>query len=280
MKSLMLVDGSNLLFQMFYGMPSRIVNRDGKPIQGTLGFVGALLKVIRMIHPTHLAVFFDGECANPRQKLDGEYKANRVDYSQMAQEDTPFYQLPGIFRALDYLKIPYQETKDCEADDWFAGYALGMGEDCEITIVSQDSDFFQLITHRVRVLRYRGKQSLLCDPAYIQEKLGIIPQRYALFKSLTGDNADHIPGVAHVGPKTAADLVNRFGDLETLLSNIALIPKPSVRRAVEQNAARIRLNATLITLKGDHALPFALEELEFSDMGLTTMEVLSAIGLR
>ena len=97
-KRLMLVDGSNLLFQMFYGMPSRIVNRDGKPIQGTLGFVGALLKMIRMIHPTHLAVFFDGECANPRQKLDGEYKANRVDYSQMAEEDTPFYQLPDIFR--------------------------------------------------------------------------------------------------------------------------------------------------------------------------------------
>lgn len=144
MKRLMLVDGSNLLFQMFYGMPSRIVNRDGKPIQGTLGFVGALLKMIRMINPTHLAVFFDGECANPRQKLDGEYKANRVDYSKMAQEDTPFYQLPDIFCALDYLKIPYQETKDCEADDWFAGYALGMGEDCEITIVSQDSDFFSV----------------------------------------------------------------------------------------------------------------------------------------
>jgi DNA polymerase-1 len=198
----------------------------------------------------------------------------------MAQEDTPFYQLPDIFRALEYLKIPYQETKDCEADDWIASYALGVGEGCEITIVSQDSDFFQLITHRVRVLRYRGKQSLLCDQAYIQEKLGITPQRYALFKSLTGDNADHIPGVAHVGPKTAADLVNRFGDLETLLSNTALIPKPSIRRSVEQNAARIRLNATLITLKGGHALPFALDEFEFSDMGLTTMEVLSAIGLR
>lgn len=280
MKKLMLVDGSNLLFQMFYGMPSRIINRDGKAIQGTLGFVGALLKMIRMIKPTHLAVFFDGECANPRQELDGAYKSNRVDYSQMPEEDTPFSQLPDIFKAMEYLKIPYRETEYCEADDWIASYAIGNAEDCQITIVSQDSDFFQLINHRVQVLRYRGKQSILCDPAYIQEKLGIIPQRYALFKALTGDGADHIPGVPHVGLKTAADLVNRFGDLETLLSNTALIPKPSVRHAVEQNAERIRLNAMLITLKGNQEFPFSLDELEFSDTGLTTMEVLSAIGLR
>ena len=280
MKKLMLVDGSNLLFQMFYGMPSRIVNRDGKAIQGTLGFVGALLKMIRMIKPTHLAVFFDGECANPRQELDGAYKSNRVDYSQMPEEDTPFSQLPDIFKALEYLKIPYRETECCEADDWIASYAIGNADDCQITIVSQDSDFFQLINHWVQVLRYRGKQSILCDPAYIQEKLGIIPQRYAFYKALTGDGADHIPGVPHVGPKTAADLVNRFGDLETLLSNTALIPKPSVRHAVEQNAERIRLNAMLITLKGNQAFPFSLDELEFSDTGLTTMEVLAAIGLR
>ena len=279
MKKLMLVDGSNLLFQMFYGMPSRIVNRDGKAIQGTLGFVGALLKMIRMIKPTHLAVFFDGECANPRQELDGAYKSNRVDYSQMPEEDTPFSQLPDIFKALEYLKIPYRETECCEADDWIASYAIGNADDCQITIVSQDSDFFQLINHWVQVLRYRGKQSIFCDPAYIQEKLGIIPQRYAFYKALTGDGADHIPGVPHVGPKTAADLVNRFGDLETLLSNTALIPKPSVRHAVEQNAERIRLNAMLITLKGNQAFPFSLDELEFSDTGLTTMEVLSAIGL-
>ena len=76
MDRILLVDGSNLLFQMFYGMPSRIVNRHGKAIHGTLGFVGALLKMIRMICPTHVAAFFDGEHENPRTAIDGIYKAN------------------------------------------------------------------------------------------------------------------------------------------------------------------------------------------------------------
>ena len=87
---LLIVDGSNLLFQMFYGMPARILNKDGKPIQGTLGFVGALLKIVRRVQPTHLVVLFDGECQNERTALDADYKANRPDFSEMAEEDTPF----------------------------------------------------------------------------------------------------------------------------------------------------------------------------------------------
>ena len=90
MDKLLIVDGSNLLFQMFYGMPARIVGADGKAIQGTLGFVGALLKIIRMTAPTHVLVVFDGECENPRRELDEDYKGNRPDYSQLPEEDTPF----------------------------------------------------------------------------------------------------------------------------------------------------------------------------------------------
>ena len=91
MKSkLLIVDGSNLLFQMFFGMPSRIINKDGKAIQGTLGFVGALLKIIRMTAPTHAAVLFDGERENERKELDEDYKANREDYSLVSEEENPF----------------------------------------------------------------------------------------------------------------------------------------------------------------------------------------------
>ena len=90
MKKLLLVDGSNLLFQMFFGMPARIANEQGKAIQGTLGFVGALLKIIRMVEPTHVAVLFDGETHNPRTDLDAGYKANREDYSEVEEEENPF----------------------------------------------------------------------------------------------------------------------------------------------------------------------------------------------
>ena len=101
MEKLLLIDGSNLLFQMFFGMPARIVNHRGKPIQGTLGFVGALLKIIRMIQPSHVAVLFDGACENPRRDLDEAYKANRPDWEEEAE--TPFDQLPDIYDALDAL---------------------------------------------------------------------------------------------------------------------------------------------------------------------------------
>jgi DNA polymerase-1 len=104
---LLIVDGSNLLFQMFYGMPARIFNKEGKPIHGTIGFVGALLKIIRMTAPSHAVVLFDGECHNERKDLDESYKANRPDFSQMSEAEVPFSQLPDIFKALAYLKIPF-----------------------------------------------------------------------------------------------------------------------------------------------------------------------------
>ena len=85
MDRLLLVDGSNLLFQMFFGMPARIINAQGKAIQGTLGFVGALLKIIRRVCPTPVAVLFDGEHENERATLDETYKSNRIDYSRVEE---------------------------------------------------------------------------------------------------------------------------------------------------------------------------------------------------
>ncbi len=173
MNRLLIVDGSNLLFQMFFGMPARIVNEQGKAIQGTLGFVGALLKIIRKTEPTHIAVLFDGEHENDRSILDSDYKANRVDYSEAPEEETPFSQLPDVYAALDYLGIKHTETITCETDDVIAGYAFTYGQDNEIVISSFDSDFFQLITDKVSVLRYRGDNTVICTPEYIKEKCSI-----------------------------------------------------------------------------------------------------------
>lgn len=280
MDKLLIVDGSNLLFQMFYGMPARIVNHQGKAIQGTLGFVGALLKIIRMVRPTHVAVLFDGECDNDRRQLDEDYKANRPDYSQIPEDDTPFSQLPDIYRALDHLQIAHAETADCEADDWIAGYALTCGKDADMTICSQDSDFFQLITDRVHILRYRGKSTMMCDRAYLLDKFGIQPEQYADFKSLTGDSADNIKGADRIGPRTAAQLLNQFSTLENILQNVNSVQKPSIRESLERNAPRLRTNYQLIRLNANVPLPFSLEEMIFRDKGSSTTEVLTAIGLR
>ena len=280
MEKFLIVDGSNLLFQMFYGMPARIINSRGKAIQGTLGFVGALLKIIRMVHPSHVAVVFDGECENERKTLDDTYKANRPDYSMMPEEDTPFSQLPDIYAALDVLGICHRETETCEADDWIAGFVREYGEKAHIVIASQDSDFFQLISENVRILRYRGKNTVLADSGYIRERLGIAPEQYADYKSMVGDTADNIKGAPKIGPKTAAELLGQFATLEDILGNVENVRKPSIQNSLKENAEKLRLNYRLIRLEGARELPFTMEEMEFRDPGLTTTQVLTAINLR
>lgn len=280
MDRLLAIDGSNLLFQMFFGMPARIVNEEGKAIQGTLGFVGAMLKIIRMVRPTHLLLIFDGEHENARCGLDAEYKANRPDYSEVCEEENPFSQLPDIYRALDYLKIKYIETTDCEADDLIAGYALAFGCTAEVVISSFDSDFFQLITDKVSVLRYRGEKTTVYTPEFVKEKFGITPEQYADFKSLVGDSADNIRGAEKVGVKTAASLLCEFGTLENILFHAEKIRKASVRESIIRNAEKLRINYQMIKLKRGAALPFEWRDLEYSDGGETTNGVLKSIGLR
>ena len=277
---ILIVDGHNLLFQMFFGMPARIVNKDGKSIQGTLGFVGALLKIIKIVKPTHTVVLFDGERHNPRTDLDENYKANRLDYDAVPDDENPFTQLLDIYNALDFLGIKHCETTVCETDDVIAAYALKYGYDNEIVISSFDSDFFQLITDNVKVLRYRGDNTVIYDVDTFTEKFGILPSYYADYKSLTGDTADNIRGADKIGPKTAAALVNEFGDLENIIINAEKITKPSVKKSVIDNTERLRLNYKLIKLSDTADLPFTPEELKYNYNGTTTNEVLIGIGLK
>ena len=280
MDRLLLVDGSNLLFQMFYGMPNASPAPDGRDIRGTVGFIGALRKILKMTEPTHVAVLFDGECENARTLADESYKANRPDYSEMAEEETPFCQLPLIYAALDVLEICHGETQCCETDDWIAGYALTYGDSAEVVICSFDSDYFQLITDKVSVLRYRGERSATWTEQTVREKLGIGPGQYADFKSLTGDSADNIPGVSKVGPKTAAQLLRQFGNLETLLTEAERIERPMLREVIRASRERLRLNYSLIRLENREELPFTREELAWKRRDFATRQVLAEIELQ
>lgn len=280
MNRFLIVDGSNLLFQMFFGMPARIVNDQGKAIFGTLGFVGALLKIIRKVSPTHIVVLFDGQHENERSGLDPDYKADRIDYSEVPEEENPFSQIDDVYAALDFMGIRHAETTNCETDDMIAAYALAFGKENEIVISSFDSDFFQLITNQVSVLRYRGEKTVICTPEYIKEKFGISPKQYADFKSLTGDTADHIKGAEKVGPKTAALLLNEFDTLENVLSRADRIKKPAVRDSIIRNTEKLKVNYKLIKLDDHVSVPFRLQELEYVYSGITTNEVLKGIGCR
>lgn len=279
MDKLLIIDGHNLLFQMFYGMPSRIVSKDGKPIHGVIGFVGSLLKIIKMTAPTHVIVLFDGEHENFRTALNPEYKKNRIDYSQIDENESPFSQLPYIYRALKTLGIAYFEENEYEVDDIIASYAYRYGEQIKIIISSFDSDYFQLVSENVSVLRYRGKRTTVCDKAYVLERFGILPEFYADFKSLTGDSTDNIKGAETIGNKTAMKLINEFGSIENILSNSAEILNERICNSIINNQNRLRSNLNLIKLKDIGKIPYTLNELAYNDKGLTTNSVLYGIGL-
>ena len=248
MDKLLIVDGHNLLFQMFYGMPSRIVGKGGKSIHGVLGFVGALIKIIKITEPSHLVVLFDGEHENARAALNPDYKKNRTDYSKVAEQDNPFSQLEYVYRALDILSISYSEEGEYEVDDIIASYVYRY-DDIEIIISSFDSDYFQLIRDNVSVLRYRGEKSVVCNRNYVIRRFGVLPELYADFKSLTGDASDNIKGADKIGPKTAAKLINLFGGLEQVLSSCARIESARIRTSVMDNEQRFRNNISLLSLK-------------------------------
>jgi DNA polymerase-1 len=190
MKRLLLVDGMNLHFQMFFGMPNKFHNENGIGIWGVIGFVGALNKLINMTEPTHVAIIFDGEGHNPRCDILEDYKANRPDYSELTEEENPFVQLPLVYKAIEAMGIPFCEVHGCECDDVIATYAKRFSKEFQVVISSFDSDYFQLISDNVRVLRYHGLSSIICDKEYVINRYGISPEYYADWKSLVGDSAD------------------------------------------------------------------------------------------
>ena len=281
-KKLLIVDGHNLLFQMFFGMPNRIVNKDGKAIQGVIGFVGALNKIIKQVEPTHVVVLFDGEHENAGRELLPEYKDNREDYSEVAEEENPFSQLEDVYQALDEMGIRHCETEDVETDDVIASYALKRNQlqfETEIVISSWDSDFFQLINDKVKILRYRGKCTTICDEAYVKEKFDILPEVYADFKSLVGDNADNIKGAKGIGPKTASVLLKQFGSLGAILERAEEIEKTKIRESILANQERLRINYEVIKLSDKAQIPFELAALEYCGAERKTNEILQAINL-
>jgi len=270
MSKLVVIDGHNLLFQMFFGMSGKIgkngQKNDTLPLYGAMGFIGALRRIMRMTHATHILVVFDGDHENPRAALFPAYKMNRPDYSLLPDSENPYLQIPYVYAALSELHIPYIETTDVEADDLIAGCVKRYVSQAEIIICSFDSDFCQLVGRRVKLLHYSAKNPEFCGIEYVQKKFGISPKRYADYKSLIGDKSDNIPGIAGCGAVNAVRLINRFGDVEHILSRTEELGKSRLKRCLTAGSERIRLNYRLIKLGLDpnSRPPFDFDELLYT----------------
>lgn len=273
---LLIVDGNNLLFQMFYGIPTKIYNKRGRTIHATLGFISALQKMVKAYEINRLVVVFDCDCSEERKEILDSYKANREqNWAEMPQDEVPFFEEEYIFACLHYLGACLLQSKDMEADDVIASIALQESEENQVYIASFDSDFFQLISDKISVIRYRGDQTKLVTKQRFEEEFGFSPTRYALYKSLTGDTADNIQGVPSIGKKRAADIVKNCEDVSVLIeSDLSFLPCKA-RECVAASFALIERNLSLIRL--------CKKEIEGYDarfdkekMGLRNSQILSA----
>ncbi len=238
MKKILLVDGHNLLFKMFFGMPFPFYNDNNVNITGTVGFVGTVVKMIKYLNVDECLVVFDGE-GSRNVRDDEDYKANRkTDYGNLSDEENPFTQLKFIKAVLDYLNIKWIETDGIECDDYIA--IISKKYDGEVFISSTDTDFYQLINDKIKIIRFRGKNTIFIDKGFIYDKYSVLPTDFPLYKAIIGDISDNIKGLHKVGPKTAVNIIkslknnsyDKFYDiytenLETIQHNLNLIELPN-----------------------------------------------------
>lgn len=276
---LLVIDGHNLLFRAFFGIPARIPGRDGLSIHGVVGFIGTLLKTLAQFAPTHLLVLFDHEGGSFRHEVNAQYKSNRP--AEQADRDDPFSQLLFIYRTLDYLGWRHSETPGFEADDVIAAYAQRHGGEGEVVILSTDSDLFQLIGPGVSVFYPRGKMSMLYGPAEVLAKYGVAPRFIPDLKALTGDHSDNLVGVPGIGPKTACRLIQRFGGVADIYHHIEVIERDLLRNKLLEHRQQVLHNLAMIRLDQQVSLPFDLSELAVAHESWQrkTMGVLREVGV-
>mgnify|MGYP003392980953 FL=1 len=254
MKSLLLIDGSGFIFRAYHALPP-LTNPKGVPVGAVVGFMNMLTKLMDSSKHTHAAVIFDAARVTFRNRIYPEYKAHRPP----APEDL-IPQFTLVREATRAMNLPAIEMEDFEADDIIATYAKqGKEAGFEVTIVSSDKDLMQLIGGGVSM--FDAMKNKTIDAAQVQEKFGVPPDKVLEVLSLIGDSSDNVPGIAGIGPKTAAELINLYGDVETLLARAAEIKQPKRRDTIIASADKARLSRQLITLKDDVSLPLKIEDL-------------------
>ncbi len=251
---LILIDGSGFIFRAFHALPP-MTRPDGIPVNAVFGFTNMLAKLLKEHVGTHIAVIFDAGRVTFRNRLYDAYKAHRPP-----PPDELIPQFALIREATEAFGVPAIELADWEADDLIAGYALAATDaGGQVTIVSSDKDLMQLIRPGVDMLDPIKQKPI--GPAEVMEKFGVTPDKMVDVQALIGDATDNVPGVPGIGPKGAAQLINEFGDVESVLA-AAPNMKPSKRRdMLIAHADKARMSRELVQLRDDSPLPMAVADL-------------------
>ena len=255
-----LIDGSAYIFRAYHALPPLTRKSDGLPVGAVAGFCnllwGELTTTRSQQAPTHIAVIFDAGSQTFRNDIYDKYKANRPDLPEDLRPQFAYTRA-----ATKAFNVPCIEVDGYEADDIIATLACrAVAAGGTVTILSSDKDLMQLVGDGVDMLDPMKNKRI--GPDEVFEKFGVAPDRVVDVQALAGDSVDNVPGAPGIGIKTAALLIQEYGDLDTLLARAAEIKQPKRREALIDNAELIRISRRLVALECDMPLDVALETLE------------------
>ena len=263
-----LIDGSGYIFRAYYALPPLSRKSDGLPVGAVSGFCNMLFKLLEdtkskdnLERPTHFAVIFDSARKNFRNEIYSEYKANRSE----APEDL-IPQFEYIRKSVLAFNLPSVELLNFEADDLIATYSKQIiNQGAKVTIISSDKDLMQLYDPKsLRI--YDPMKNKFINEEDILKKFGVTSKKVIDVQSLAGDSSDNIPGVPGIGVKTAAELINQYGNLETLLKNVEKIKQNKRRQTLIDNKDKAILSKKLVTLKNDVPVKDKLSNFSLKDV--------------
>ena len=257
-----LIDGSGYIFRAYYALPPLTRKSDGMPTGAVSGFCNMLFKLLEdsksnenKEKPTHFAVIFDSARKNFRNEIYSEYKGNRAD-----APDDLIPQFEYIRKSVQAFNLPSIELINYEADDLIATYSeQAIKAGAKVTIVSSDKDFMQLYKKNIRI--YDPMKNKYISEEDIDKKFGVTPDKVVDVQALAGDSSDNVPGVPGIGIKTAAELINQFGNFENVLKKADQIKQNKRRESLIENKDKATISKKLVTLKKD--VPVKNEITEF-----------------
>ena len=258
-----LIDGSGYIFRAYYALPPLTRKSDGLPTGAVNGFCSMLFKLLEdsksnenLQKPTHFAVIFDSARKTFRNEIYSDYKANR---SEAPDDLVP--QFEYIRKSVLAFNLPSVELVNYEADDLIATYVDQiLKKGAKVTIVSSDKDLMQLYRKDVRI--FDPMKNKFISNEDVKNKFGVDPDKVIDVQALAGDSSDNVPGVPGIGVKTAAELINKYGDLETLLKSADEIKQNKRRETLLNNKDKALISKKLVTLKHDAPIEMKLNDFE------------------
>lgn len=240
-KKVVLIDGSGYIYRAYYALPA-MTRPDGTPVNAVYGFCAMMMKLVKDTPADYIAVVFDAARKTFRMDIFPQYKATRRE-----TPDDLKPQFPLLRQAADVFNLAQAELDGFEADDLLATYArVAHAAGANVTIVSADKDLMQLVGSGVEI--FDPMKQRVVETAQVVEKFGVTPDKVVDVQALAGDTSDNVPGVRGIGIKTAAALINEYGNLENLLDNLDSIKQVKRRETLTADADNARMSKRLVTL--------------------------------